>query len=162
LIETTLDFGVLKVVGLLLTGRVDITLRVLSLDPNQPDGTRTSFEDELSFRVDLASSRLNGLIPTLGDWNGDGLQDLFVAKGSKAIAFRLGERDEAGPGFGRPRGRQPLPLESGECRVADLDGDGLDEIIVFDHWEPEAPLVVLHNRGRLPGTRPNLRAPDPD
>jgi hypothetical protein len=162
MIELSLDFGVLKLVGLLLTGRTKIGLRVLSLDPSQPDGTRTSFEDEISFRLDLASSRLKGLIPTLGDWNGDGIQDLFVAKGSKAISFRLGARPGQGPRFSRARGRQPLPLESGECRVADLDGDGLDDFIVFDHWEPEAPLVVLHNRGQLPGSRPTLRAPEPD
>ncbi len=162
MIEMTLDFGLLRLVGLLLTGRTEITLRVLSLDPSQPDGTRTSFEDELSFRLDLASGRLNGLIPALGDWNGDGIQDLFVAKGSNAIAFRLGARPGQGPRFGRPRGRQPLPLESGECRVVDLDGDGLDDIIAFDHWEPGAPLVVLHNRGQLPGSRPNPPAPDAD
>lgn len=162
MIEMTLDFSVLKLVGLLLTGGSKIGLRVLSLDPSQPDGTRTSFEDRLSFRLDLASSRVKGLIPTLGDWNGDGIQDLFVAKGAEAIAFRLGERTGQGPRFDRARGRQPLPLESGECRVADLDGDGLDDLIAFDHWEPEAPLVVLHNRGQLPGSRPTLRAPDPD
>jgi len=162
MIELTLDFGVVKLVGLLVTGRTKITIRVLSLDPSQPDGTRTSFEDELSFRLDLASSRLKGLIPTLGDWNGDGIQDLFVAKGSKAIAFRLGSRPGQGPRFGRPRGRQPLPLESGECRVVDLDGDGFDDLIAFDHWEPEAPMVVLHNRGLLPGSRPAQGAPDAD
>ncbi len=157
ILETAIEFGVLQLVGALLTGKAEISLRVLSVDPGEPGGTRTLFEDELAFRLDLGESRVVGLVPTLGDWNGDGLQDLYVAKGSDAIAFRLGAAGEKGLRFERATGRQPLPLESGEGRVGDLDGDGLDEIIAFQWNEPGVPLVVLHNLGRLPGTGPTLR-----
>jgi hypothetical protein len=53
-----------------------------------------------------------------------------------------------------------LPIESGETRVADLDGDELDEIIAFEFRAARTPLVVLRNRGRLPGTPPQMRAAD--
>jgi hypothetical protein len=158
IVELSLEFGVLKVVSLLLTGRMDVTLRVLRLEPDSPEGLKTEFEDELSFKIDLASSNIEGLVPTLGDWNGDGIQDLYVIKGSDAISFRLGAAPGDGPRFGKATGRQPLPLVSGESRIADLDGDGLDDIVAFDHAESEAHLLVLHNQGRLPGTRPTLRA----
>ena len=158
IVELSLEFGVLKVVSLLLTGGMDITLRVLRLDSDSPEGVTAEFEDELSFKIDLASSNIEGLVPTLGDWNGDGIQDLYVIKGSDAITFRLGAAPGEGPRFGKATGRQPLPLVSGESRIADLDGDGLDDIIAFDHAKSEAHLVVLHNQGRLPGTQPTLRS----
>lgn len=160
IVELSLEFGVLSVVGLLLTGSMDVTLSVLGLDPRSDDGMRIEFEDELSFRIDIGTSSIEGLVPAIGDWNGDGIQDLFVAKGSDKLSFRLGNKPGDGPRFGKPKGRQPLPLASGETRIADLDGDGLDDIIAFDHAETEADLVVLHNRGRLPGTQPTLRAQD--
>ena len=160
LIEMTLELGVLKVVDVLLTGDTEIGLRIHTLDPSQPGGTRLVFEDDLTFQIDLTSSKLKGLVPTLGDWNGDGVQDLYEAKGKDAIAFRLGAAPGAGPLFGRATGKQPLPLASGEARVADLDGDGLDDLATFDFTSPGQDLVILHNRGRLPGTRPTLRAQD--
>ncbi len=160
IIELSLEFGILQIVGLLLTGNMDVTLRVIQLDASAPDGVRVEFEDELKFKIDLASSSLEGLVPTLGDWNGDGILDLFVNKGSKSIAFRLGAAPGDGPRFGKATGRQPLPLDSGESRIADLDGDGLDDIIAFDHADSEKSLVVLHNQGRLPGTRPTVSSQD--
>jgi FG-GAP-like repeat len=160
IVEMSLEFGVLQAVGVLLTGKMDVVVRVMRLDPEEQEGLATEFEDELSFRVDLGSSSIEGLVPTLGDWNGDGIQDLYASKGSDAISFWLGSAPGDGPRFGRPKGRQPLPLASGEARIADLDGDGLDDIVAFDHAETEAHLVVLHNRGVLPGTSPTLRAAD--
>jgi hypothetical protein len=159
-VEMSLEFGVLQVVGLLLTGNMDVTIRVLRLDPTSPTGLATEFEDELSFKINIGSSSIEGLVPTLGDWNGDGILDLYVVKGSDALGFRLGAAPADGPRFGRTTGRQPLPLASGESRIADLDGDGLDEIVAFDYAQSESHLVVLHNQGRLPGTRPTLRAQD--
>ena len=49
-----------------------------------------------------------------------------------------------------------MPLQSGESRIADLNGDGLDEIVSFTDTDSDQPLIVLENLGRLPGTRPEL------
>jgi len=157
LIETGFEFGVLQLVRLLVTQRAETTVRILALDRASPGGTRTLFEDRLAFSLDFKESRFAGVLPSFGDWNGDGLLDLFVQRGRDALAFRLGSRAPELPRFGSPVGRQPQPLESGESRVADLDGDGLDDIVVFTTSEPEPPLVVLENRGRLPGTHTSLR-----
>ena len=159
ILEMTIEFGVIQIVAALLTGNTKITLRVLTLDPDAPDGFRIIFEDDLKFALDLASSRIEGLVPTLGDWNGDGIQDLHVS-GSSSVRFRLGARPGDGPLFGKATGRQPLPLPSGQSRVADLDGDRLDDLIAFDDTSSDAPLIVLENRGLLPGTGPRLRAAD--
>jgi hypothetical protein len=158
MIETSIEFGLVQLVRILLTRRAETKIRVLSFDPTSEDGTRVLFEDEIAFRLDFGESSVSGLVPGVGDWNGDRVQDLYLARGDDEIVFRLGSQQTDAPLFGRATGRQEIPLRSGQSRSADLDGDGLDEIIAFNPAEPEDPLVVLHNLGRLPGTRPELRA----
>ncbi len=161
LIETTLEFGLLQLIRILTTRSAQTSVRVLVLDPESPGGTRTIFEDEFSFRLNFGDSSVSGLVPTMGDWNGDGIQDLFVARNKNEIGFRLGTTDANESLFGRVTGRQRVALEAGESRVADLDGDGLDDIVAFTDRDPDQPLVVLHNQGSLPGTRPAFRAVKP-
>jgi len=157
ILETSFEFGVLQLVRLLVSRRAETTVRFLALDPASPGGTRTLFEDQLAFALDFEENRFAGVLPSLGDWNGDGLLDLFVARGSDAIGFRLGSRAPDLPRFGPAVGRQPIPLASAASRVADLDGDGLDDLIVFSISAPGIPLLVLENEGRLPGTGSGLR-----
>jgi hypothetical protein len=159
LIETSLEFGIVQMLRILTTRRAEVVMRVLVLDPESPNGTRMIFEDDLSFRLDFGDARVLGLVPSLGDWNGDGVQDLYLARSDDEIGFRLGSRDPGQPLFGRLIGRQPVALENGQSRVVDLNGDGLDDIVAFTDTDPERPLIVLENLGRLPGTRPELRAP---
>jgi hypothetical protein len=158
MIETSLEFGVLQIVRFLLTRKAETRVRVLQLDPDTPDGTRTIFEDDFAIRVDFSESAVSGLIPGLGDWNGDGVKDFYVAKGADKIAFRIGSKEPGEPIFGAEVGQQPVSLPGGESRIADLDGDGLDEIIAFNDRDPDLPLVVFENLGMLPGTEPTLRA----
>lgn len=167
LLETRLDFGVVQIVRFLLTRRAELRLRLLTLDAEAPDGLRTLFEEDLSFRIDFGESRVAGLVPGLGDWNGDGRLDFFVTRGDDAIGFRVAASAEAvaagADRFGPTVGEQPVPLPSGRSRTADLDGDGLDEIVAWNDRDPKLPLIVLENLGRLPGTRPTVGPiDDPD
>lgn len=158
IIETTMPFGLVQMIRILVTRRAKTHFRVLVLDPNSPGGTRTVFEDEFSFRLNFGDSSISGLIPGLGDWNGDGVRDLYVMRGKEEIGFRLGSKRPGEPVFGRITGRQSVPLPSGESRIGDLNGDGLDEIVAFSDTDPDQPLIVLQNLGRLPGTPSNLRS----
>jgi len=160
LVEATLDFGILQIVRMLLTRSIEARVSVLALDSESEDGTRTLFEDDLSVRLDFEQSSMKGLVPSLGDWNGDGLRDFFLPEGEDRIALRLGSGRPDTPLFGRIAGTQSAGLTRGESRAADLDGDGLDEIVAFDPTDADAPLVVMRNRGRMPGTAPSLRAVD--
>jgi len=158
IIETTMEFGIVQIIRVLVTRKAETSFRVLVLDPTSPDGTRTVFEDEFSFSLNFGDATISGLIPSLGDWNGDGVQDLYVARSDDEIGFRLGSKAKGEPVFGPRTGRQHVPLPSGQSRIADLNGDGLDEIVAFMDTDPDQPLIVLQNLGRLPGTRPELTA----
>ena len=153
-----MEFGLVQMIRILVTRKAKTHLRVLVLDPEAKDGTRTIFEDVFSFRLNFRDASISGLIPSLGDWNGDGIQDLYVPRSDDEIGFRLGSKARGEPVFGRITGRQRVPLPSGQSRIADLNGDGLDEIIAFTDTDPDQPLVVLQNLGRLPGTRAELRS----
>ena len=48
-------------------------------------------------------------------------------------------------------------LDDGAARVADLDGDGLDDLVVYDPLDEKGAVQVLWNRGALPGTAPRLQ-----
>jgi len=157
ILETSFDFGVMQLMRLLVTQRAETTVRILALDAGSPGGIRTLFEDQLALALDFKESRLAGLVPGFGDWNGDGLLDLYVSRGSDAIAFRLGSKKDGAPRFGSPLSRQPVPLASGTTRIADLNGDALDDVVAFSSTDPEPPLVVLENRGLLPGSPTSLR-----
>lgn len=157
IIEMTMEFGIVQMIRILVTRKAETRFRVLVLDPKVPDGIRTIFEDEFSFGLNFADASVSGLIPSLGDWNGDGVKDLMLARSDDEIGFRLGSKQRGEPVFGRTIKNQRVPLESGETRVADLNGDGLDEIVAFTDKDPSKPLIVLENLGRLPGTRAALR-----
>jgi len=157
ILETSFEFGVVQLMRLLVTQRAETTVRILALDPTSPGGIRTLFEDQVSLGLDFEQNRFAGILPGLGDWNGDGLLDLVVSRGRDAISFRLGSREPGAERFGSTQARQPVPLESGATRIAKLDGDGLDDILAFDASDPEPPLVVLENLGRLPGSPSSLR-----
>ena len=160
ILETSLEFGVLQVVRFLLTRTAETRVRILRLDPTAEGGTREIFEDDFAFTLDFENGGATGLVPSLGDWNGDGVLDFYLADGDDAITFRLGSKRPGEPIFGRTVGKLEIPLSGGQSRVADLDGDGLDEIVAFNTRLPDTPLVVFENLGRFRGTRPILKEAD--
>lgn len=157
ILEAYLGFGVVQAIRMLTVRRAELRLRVWALPPGATAAVET-WTDDVSFPFDFATSRVLGLLPfTQADWNGDGRLDLCWADGSGVLRFRLGEQRPAGPGFGRIVGSLPLPI-SGDLVAADLDADGLRDLVAWDPLDDEGRVRVGINRGALPGTPPALRA----
>jgi hypothetical protein len=157
ILEAHLGFGVVQAVRMLTVRRAELRLRVWALPPDGGAPVET-WADSVSFPFDFATSRVLGLLPfTEADWNGDGFLDLCWADGGGELRFRLGERRPAGAGFGRVAAALPLPL-SGDLVAADLDADGLVDLVAWDPLDAEGRLHIGRNRGVLPGTPPALRA----
>lgn len=158
IIETSFQFGVLQVVRVLLTRKTSVQVRIRNIDPDDPEKIETSWEKDLTFKINFGAGRIDGLFPNAdGDWNGDGIKDLILPTGSQKIAIRLGERGKKGPRFGNQVAEQKVEVTAGRTRVADLDGDGLPDLVAYDPRDAEGTVWVLYNRGNLPGTRPELR-----
>jgi hypothetical protein len=160
LVQTFVPFDVLQLVRVLVRRRVEATLRVLRFEGSGLGHLVPSWETQLGYPLDFAAGRIVGLLPTLdGDWNGDGHRDLLHGE-KQGIAIRLGRSQSAGPGFGPVAARQTLGSAE-RSAVADLDGDGLDDLVFWDPLDLEGRVHVARNRGVLPGSPPRVRAAEP-
>ncbi len=159
LLDRVLHFGLVQLLRVLTTRRAVVSLKVYALDGPGITGLRTVWEHDVSIRLDFGKARVEGLLPSVdGDWNADGRRDLLYGTGPDRLALHLGEAGTSGPGFGGRVAVQEGPVD-GSAIVADVDGDGLDDLVVYDFLSTEGRIHVLRNRGLLPGTRPGIRGP---
>jgi hypothetical protein len=157
ILQTRISFGIVQLIRFLVTRAAELELRVFAFRGGL--GTPVeAWRGDLSVPLDFDEGRVEGLVPAVeGDWNGDGRRDLLHGAGAGQLAIRLGEAGERGPRFGERVARQSIP--AGDlARIEDLDGDGLDDLVIFDPRDPEGEVHVLWNRGVLPGTTPRLEA----
>nr|MCS5636954.1 VCBS repeat-containing protein [Myxococcota bacterium] len=92
-VETSIRFGLVQAVRMLVTRSGKATLNVLSLDPDQePHPFVSAWEKDVRFKIDFNETRIEGLYPILRtDWNGDGLNDFLAVDDGGSISLRLGE-----------------------------------------------------------------------
>lgn len=158
IVQAVVPFGVVQAIRVLVRRQVEAKLAVYRFSSAGDGDLVRTWETDLDYPLDFDLGRVVGLLPDVeGDWNGDGRRDLLTGDGPGAVEIRLGRSDGAGPGFGPPIVRQEVPLAD-QAVVADLDGDGLDDLVVYDPVDRSGRFVVAWNRGLLPGTPPRLRA----
>lgn len=161
-VETSMDFGLLQAVRMLLTRSGKATLKILTLNHNEPYRLTSAWKQDLRFKIDFAEGRIEGLYPILStDWNADGRNDILLLDSDGELSVRLGKPAAAGPAFGSTVARQPISVRAGQSAEADLDGDGLMDLVLYDPQVSEGALWLYYNRGALPGTpeRPEIRPP---
>jgi len=148
---------VFQVLRFVVTGRARVDFAALQLD-STGEGLVETWSESISLEIDWQAGRIAGVFPDVrSDLNGDRRPDLIVPAGDRRLAMRLGQSNDKGPGFGRSTAIQSLPIEAGSLWPEDLDGDGLDDLVVFDSRDPAGRVFVLRNRGTLPGTPVNPR-----
>jgi hypothetical protein len=157
LFRTALHFNVFQMLRFVVTGRARVEFAAIQLDASAADGWTETWRDHVSLEIDWRTGRIAGVFPDVrADLNDDGRPDLVVPSGDRRIAIHLGRSGDAGPGFGRQVAVQPLPVESATLWPEDLDGDGLDDLVVFDPRNRSGQLFILRNRGTLPGSPSRL------
>ena len=159
LVQISVEFGVVQMIRIMTRGRADVDLAVHEV---QRDGDRLqlveSWTATISVPFDTEKGRVGTLLPiTSGDWNGDGRLDMVHGDGG-GLALRLGREGSGGAAFGDKIPVPEAPAEGG--MVADLTGDGLDELVLWNPISPDGEVRILVNRGQLPGTRAGFKPRD--
>ena len=152
ILETQFFFGIAQALRLLTTRRAALDFRILTLQKPDLSQAVPSWKDTLTLRLNFSQGRAEGLLPTAaGDWNDDGKQDLLYGLDKETLAIHLGVVSSEGPGFGSRKATQTVP-EASDGVVVDYNGDGLDDLILFDPRDPSGAVHILLNKDTLPGT----------
>jgi hypothetical protein len=160
-LQLFVPFSVVQLVRTVVTGSVQAEVRIFRLEAPGISGATETYKDTLMVALDADRGRVSGILPNLrGDWNGDGLHDLLHGESLERLVIRLGAKGEKGPRFGGVVATQEVE-PTDRAVIADFDGDGLDDLALFDTLRDGAGVRLLRNRGTLPGTAPEIRQPEP-
>ena len=129
------DFGMLsfklgigKIIAVLLTGSVSFNMNFYLMGEGgyseQPNVQR-----RVKLRLDLGSGRVAGNWVSVGDLTGDGVKDLLVQADATRVDIYPGTGD-AGLFEKRPIGVAVELSDQGSVRLADLNGDGKDDMFM--------------------------------
>ncbi len=155
LLRIQLKFTVFELVELLLQRKVDAVIAIHELGEDGKYGEEPWSEKKVSTGISFETFRPKGFMPRGEvDLNADGFMDFITSDNGEGIEVYLGGSE--GP-FRRRDARQELPTV-GLIRFADIDGNGLEDFVMFNPQEPGSPLRLGMNRGVLPGTGRSLQA----
>lgn len=153
LLRGGIPFSVLEFVEALVTQSIDANLKVYKLAENGGFQEDDWASVKIGIPISFDTFRTSGFVPTMHtDLNGDGALDLLLSGGGESLEIFLGAKEDL---WGRRNERQKFDSE-GQLRLGDIDGDGLQDLLVFDAMTPNATIRLGRNRGVLPGTKPQL------
>ena len=150
-----MPFGVLDVIEALVTRSIDARGHRLQADATGPFAKKPWFKRKLAIAISFdTAGRRASCRPGNFDVNGDGFDDLLTAGDGDRVEVWLGGEAGISDELG---GRQTLPA-NGRLRGGDWNGDGLEDLVLYDPRMPRPPVVIATNRGLLPGTLPHVGA----
>jgi hypothetical protein len=153
LLHVALPFSVLELVEALITRAVDAQITVYRADASGVFASEPWFARKLEIAISFDTGRPKGFVPTgTFDLNGDGFDDLLTPGDGDRVEIWLGSADGIASNLA---GRQEVPA-NGRVRGGDWNGDGLQDLLLYDPRMPRTPVVIATNRGLLPGTLPHI------
>lgn len=158
LVRIGVPISIFELIEIFLTEALDAKLQVYPLERAQQQGKAATpdpwFRVKLDIPLDFETSRPAGFVPTVDyDLNGDGFRDYLTSTDGTRLEVYLGGRT----GYARRAVRQDVATE-GQIRPADLNADGLTDLLIFNTRRENEPLRLLTNRGGLAGTPPHVSA----
>lgn len=138
LVTPGVRIGLRAIIGALFSRSVTLDIAIHAADDSGVIPGKPSEEVRAKVRFDFGSGQVEFPTVAFGDLDGDGRRDLILKRGRD----RLGWRRNLGNGrFDRDDEPLDLPAPKNGANVhaADLDGDGIDEVIVrYDLQDGEA------------------------
>jgi len=155
LLHVSLPFSVLELVEALVTRSVDAQITVYKPNAETAFAKEPWFERKLEIAISFDTGRPKGFIPTGAfDMNGDGFEDLLTPGDGDQVEVWLVTAAGLDSDLS---GRQDIPA-NGRVRGGDWNGDGLEDLVLYDPRQPRTSVVIATNRGLLPGTLPHISA----
>jgi hypothetical protein len=153
LLHVALPFSVLELVEALVTRSVDAQITVFKAGASGEFAKEPWFKRKLEIAISFDTGRPKGFVPTgTFDMNGDGFDDLLTPGDGDRVEIWLGGAQGIASDLA---GRQKIPA-NGRVRGGDWNGDGLEDLLLYDPRQPRTPVVIATNRGLLPGTLPHI------
>jgi hypothetical protein len=128
----------------LISKKVAIHTSVYLLQRNQIFSSEPDFHTETEYKLDLTHGiKFNGIWPSVeGDFNGDGSPDLLIANDGELRIYRTPE----GKGMYSKLYHQANIRTCRFAHIADLNRDGLDDILLYEK-KKDGSISVLLNKG---------------
>lgn len=129
LLVSSASFGVFSILKAVLKKRIDIKFSFHTYRSPQGYLEKPDYSRTVSIGFDLKNTEMMGVIPTLdGDFNGDGLVDVFYAKENDEARVVLNEKD------GKFSTRDAIKQEVGISKnyfFADVNGDSKSDLAFY-------------------------------
>jgi hypothetical protein len=149
LIRIQVKFSILELVELLLTREIDTQIMVHRLQDDGRFGEDPWSRKKIGTGISFDTFRPKGFMPRAGlDLNADGLMDFISSANGDGIEVFLG--GDQGP-FGKRAAIQKLPT-AGTIHVDDVNGDDMDDFVLYDSQATDAVVRVGINLGALPAS----------
>lgn len=153
LMATNLQLGLINILGGLITH--DMTFDVDLYDLSGPAGTPAEAARRRLLVEDLgdqdgAAARFPPLLR--GDLDGDGAAELIVGYPGEGLRIYRGRDSEEGVSRRAQRVSLGLDRDERAARLADLDRDGDDELIVFGHDDDGSAFMTVLEARNTPHT----------
>ncbi|MDH3439411.1 MAG: VCBS repeat-containing protein [Gammaproteobacteria bacterium] len=150
LVRIQVKFSIFEMVEMLLTREVDTQIMIHRLQADGRFGEEPWSRKKIGTKISFDTFRPRGFMPRAGiDLNADGLMDFVSSDNGKGIEVFLGGDD--GP-FSRRTALQKMPT-AGIIHVDDINGDAMDDFVLFDPQSSDATVRIGLNHGTLE-TRP--------
>ena len=146
LVRIQVKFSIFEIVELLLTREVDTQIMIHRLEADGRFGEDPWSRKKIGTKISFDTFRPRGFMPRAElDLNADGLMDFISSANGKGIEVYLG--GDKGP-FSRRTAIQNLPT-AGVIHIADINGDAMDDFVLYDPQSSDATVRIGLNLGTL-------------
>jgi hypothetical protein len=132
-----IDLGITDIVRILVTKNVKIGFNFYFPAGDRKISQEPDFVKEVTLEVGFEEGGQAQIVNFEGDYNGDGRKDLVAATGRMELSVFLGKEPSKGELFSKKPVDKIEVDTFGDFQPLDLNGDGLDDMILYYRGQPE-------------------------
>jgi len=136
LVMPVVKLSIADLVRILLTKKVKVRFCFYFIHEDRTVPAEPDFTREVTLQVGLDEGGAAQIVNFEGDYNGDGRKDMVVATGDTELSVYLGKPPSKGELFQRGPAEKIRTETYGVLRPVDLDGDGRQDMILFNRDNP--------------------------